>query len=51
MFAATNDDPKIAKLLIESGAKLNAKAHDGKTALMFAAADGRTDCGRDDSLE
>jgi len=37
MFAARNEDIKIAEMLIDAGADINAKNHDGDTAFNYAA--------------
>ena len=37
MAAQTNRDPKVAEILIDSGAELEARNHNGNTALHFAA--------------
>lgn len=36
MFAAGNNSPEAARLLIGHGADVNAKSNDGVTALVFA---------------
>jgi ankyrin repeat protein len=40
MYATSNDDPQIVRLLLDQGAKIDAKTQGDMTALMFAAAQG-----------